>query len=51
MLKNAYRVSKKIDKTDVFEGKFPFCDVARGQIGKSLSFMKGNPPYRSLIIE
>ena len=30
-------------KTDVLKGKFLFCDVARGEIGKPLSFMQGNP--------
>ena len=28
--------------TDVYNGKLPFCDVAREQIGKPLSFIKGN---------
>ena len=38
--------------TDVFKGKLPFCDVARGQIGKPLSFIKGNLSfYRSLVIQ
>ena len=34
--------------TDVFGEKIPFCDVARGQTGKPLSFIKGNPPLKKL---
>ena len=29
--------------TDVLMREFPICDVAGGQFGKSLFFIKGNP--------
>ena len=34
--------------TDVFNVKLPFCDIGRGQIGKPLSFIKGNSPKNKL---
>ena len=36
--------------TDVFERKFSFCDIAQGQIGKSLILLKEIPLYEGSIM-
>ena len=36
---------------DAFERKFPFCDVAQGQIGKSLILQKGIPLYGGSVMQ
>ena len=36
---------------DIYVGRFPFCDVAGGQIGNPLFLQKGMPPSESCMVK